>query len=90
MVVVEAEENCSAVHTAVDSKETVVVDVAVVVVVETGSCSEVVDSKLVRIRLAGHNIATIHALRVEVRLQQLELHFPSRTAKCRLRDQLLQ
>ena len=49
VVVVEGEENCSAAHTAVDSKETVVVDVAVVVVVETGSCSEVVDSKLVRI-----------------------------------------
>ena len=50
VVVVEGEENCSAVHTAVDSKETMVLDVAVVVVVETGSCSEVVDSKLVQIR----------------------------------------
>ena len=50
VVVVEGEVNCSAGHTVVDSKETVVVDVAVVVVVETGSCSEVVDSKLVQIR----------------------------------------
>ena len=41
MVVVEGEEICSVAHTAVHSKETVVVDVAVVVVVETGSCSEV-------------------------------------------------
>ena len=46
----EGEVNCSAVHTVVDSKETVVVDVAVVVVVRTGSCSEVVDSKLVQNR----------------------------------------
>ena len=86
----EGEVNCSAVHKAVGSKETVVVVVAVVVVVETGGCSEVVGSKLVQFRCAGHNIATIHALRVEVRLQQLELHFRSRTAKCRLGDQLLQ
>ena len=50
MVVVEGEVNCSAMHTAVDSKETVVVNVAVVVVVETGSCSKVVDSKFVQIR----------------------------------------
>ena len=50
MVVVEGEENCSAAHTVVDSKETVVVDVVVVVVVETGSCSEVEDSKLIQIR----------------------------------------
>ena len=64
--------------------------VAMAVVVETGSCSKVVGSKLVPIRCAGHNNATIHALRVEVCLQQLELHFPSRTAKCRLGDQLLQ
>ena len=49
MVVVEGEVNCSAVHTAVDLKKIVVVDVAVVVVVETGSCSKVVDSKFVRI-----------------------------------------
>ena len=44
MVVVEGEVNCSAVHTVVDSKEAPVVDV------ETGSGSEVVDSKLVQIR----------------------------------------
>ena len=50
MVVVEGEVNCSAVHTSVDSKETVVVDVAVVVVVETRSCSKVADSRFVRIR----------------------------------------
>ena len=50
LLYVEGEENCYAAHTAVDSKETVVVNVAVVVVVETGSCSEVVDSKLVQIR----------------------------------------
>ena len=52
MVVVEGEVRCSAVHTAVGSKEMVVVVVAVVVVVvvETGSCSKVVDSKLVQIR----------------------------------------
>ena len=90
VVVVEGEVHCSAVHTAVGSKKTVVVVVAVVVVVETGGCSKVVGLKLVRICSAGHNIATIHALRVQVRLQQLELHYPSRTAKCRLGDQLLQ
>ena len=67
-----------------------VVDGAVVVVVETGCCSKGVYSKFVQIRSAGHNIATVHALRVEVRLQQLELHFPSRTARCQLADQLLQ
>ena len=50
MVVVEGEVNCWAVHTAVDSKETVVADGAVVVVVETGCCSKVVDSKFVQIR----------------------------------------
>ena len=50
VVVVEGEVNCSAVHTAVGSKETVVVFVAVVVVVETGSCLKVVGSKLVQIR----------------------------------------
>ena len=50
MVVVEGEVNCSAVHTAVASKETVVVDGAVNVVVETGCCSKVVDSKFVQIR----------------------------------------
>ena len=50
MAVVEGEVNCSAVHTAVDSKETVIVDGAVVVVVETGCCSKVVDSKFVKIR----------------------------------------
>ena len=50
VVVVEGEVNCSAVHTAVDSKETVVVDGAVVVVVETGCCSKVVDSKFIQIR----------------------------------------
>ena len=49
VVVVEGEVNCSAVHTAVGSKETVVVVVAVVVVVETGNCSKVVGSKLVQI-----------------------------------------
>ena len=47
---VEGEVDCSAVHTAVGSKKTVVVVVAVVVVVKTGSCSEVVGSKLVPIR----------------------------------------
>ena len=46
-VVVEGGVNCLAVHTAVDSNETVVVDGAVVVVVETGCCSKVVDSKFV-------------------------------------------
>ena len=50
MVIVEGEVNCSAVHTSVGSKETVDVVVAVVVVVETGSCSKVVGSKLVQIR----------------------------------------
>ena len=50
VVVVESEVNCPAVHTAVDSKETVVVDGAVVVVVETGCCLKVVDSKFVQIR----------------------------------------
>ena len=79
VVFVEGEVNCSAVHTAVGSKKTVVVVVAVVVVVETGSSSKVVGSKLVQIPSAGHNLATIHALRIKVRLQQLELHFPSRT-----------
>ena len=49
VVVVEGEVNCSAVHTAVDSKKTVVVVVAVDVVVETGSCSQVVALKLVQI-----------------------------------------
>ena len=52
VVVVEAEVNCSAVHTANGSKKTavvVVVVVAVVVVVETGSDSKVVGSKLVQI-----------------------------------------
>ena len=49
VVVVEGEVNCSAVHTAVNSKETVVVGVAVVVVVGTGSCSKVIDSKFVQI-----------------------------------------
>ena len=48
MVVVEGEVNCSAVHTAVDWKETVVGHGAVVVVVETGCCSKVVDSKFVQ------------------------------------------
>ena len=47
VVVVEGEVNGSAVHTAVDS---VVVDGAVVVAVETGCCSKVVDSKFVQIR----------------------------------------
>ena len=50
VVVVEGVVNCSAVHTAVGSKKTVVVDVAVVVVVETGSCSKVVGLKLVEFR----------------------------------------
>ena len=50
MVVVEGEVNCSAVHTAVDSKETVVVEGAVVVVVETRCCSKVLGSKFVQIR----------------------------------------
>ena len=49
MVVVEGEVNCSAVHTAVDSKETVVMDGAVLVVLKTGCCSKVVDSKFVQI-----------------------------------------
>ena len=46
----EGKVNCSAVHSAFGSKETVVVAVAVVMVVETGSCSKVVGSKLVQIR----------------------------------------
>ena len=50
MVVVEGEVNCSAVHTAVGSKETVVVVVAVIVVVQTGSCSKVVTWKFVQLR----------------------------------------
>ena len=50
VVVVEGEVTCLAVHTLVSSKETVVVVLPVVVVVETGSCSKVVDSKLVEIR----------------------------------------
>ena len=41
---------CSAVQTAVGSKETVVVVVVVVVVVGIGSCSKVVGSKFVQIR----------------------------------------
>ena len=70
VVVAEGEVNCSAVNTQGRSKETtlvVVVVVAVVVVVEAGSDSKVVDSKLVQILSERHNIATIHALRVEVR-----------------------
>ena len=50
VVAVEGEVNCSAVHTAVDSKKTVVADGAVVVIVEAGRCSGVVDSKFVPIR----------------------------------------
>ena len=53
VVVVEGEVNCSAVHTADGSWKTavvVVMGVAVVVVVETGSCSKVVGLKLVQIR----------------------------------------
>ena len=50
VVVVQGEVNCLAVHTAVGSKKTVVLVVAVVVVVETRSCSKVVGSKLVQIR----------------------------------------
>ena len=52
VVVAEGEVNCWAVNTADGSKETAVVGVvvvAVVVVVETGSDSKVVDSKLVQI-----------------------------------------
>ena len=49
VVVVEGEVNCSAVHTAIDSKKTVVADGAVVVVVETGCCLGVVDLKFVPI-----------------------------------------
>ena len=50
VVVAEGKVNCSAVNTANSSKETavvVVVVVTVVFVVETGSDSKVVDSKLV-------------------------------------------
>ena len=87
MVVAVDKVNCSTVNTADSSKEMavfVVVIVAVVVVVETGSDSKVVDSKPVRTRSEGHNIAKIHVPAVEVRLLQLVLHYPSRPAKCRL------
>ena len=50
VLVVEGEVNCLAVHTAVGLKKTVVVVVAVVMVVKTGSCSKVVGLKLVQIR----------------------------------------
>ena len=72
-----------------NSKKTVVAETVVVVVAETGCCSEVVDSKFVQIRTEGRNIATIQVLRVEAHLQQLELHFPSRTARYRCAGQLL-
>ena len=57
MVVVEAEDNCLPVHTAVDSEDTVVVDVAVGVVAETGRYSEVVDAKLVQARPSSYAAA---------------------------------
>ena len=89
VVVAVDKVDCSTVTTADRSKEIAVV-VVVVVVVETGGDSKVLDLKLVQTCWEGHNIAKVHVPGVEVRLLQLVLHSPSRTAKCQLSDQLPQ
>ena len=89
VVVAVDKVDCSTVNTADSSKEMAVV-VVVVGVVETGSDSNVVYSKLVQLRWEGRNIAKVHVPGVEVRLLQPVLHSPLRTVKCPVRDQLLQ